>query len=71
MNRAKAILIQVITSVPIVMMALPAFAGGGGGGGGGGGSGTGAPEPSFLAMCAIVAGTELGRRVLKKHRKKI
>ena len=71
MNRANTILTQVMTSAAVLMLAFPAFAGGGGGGGGGGGPGTGAPEPSFLAMCAIVAGTELGRRVLKSRRKNI
>ena len=70
MKRVKSILTQLFVSVPFVLMALPALAGGGGGGGGGGsGGGTAAPAPGFLTLCAIVAATELGRRALKRYRK--
>lgn len=68
MKRAKSILIQLIAGAPLLLLALPAFAGGGGGGGGGAGGGNAAPEPGFLTMCAIVAGAELARRAVK-HRK--
>jgi len=70
MKRIKSLLVQAIASAPILMLSLPAFAGGGGGGGGTGGGGTSAPEPAFLTMCAVVAGTELGRRVLKNRKNK-
>ena len=53
---------------PSVLISAVKFAGGGGGGGGGGDGISGAPEPAFWTMCAIVAGTETGRRVIKKFR---
>ncbi len=68
MNRIKSLVVHALASAPLLILSLPAFAGGGGGGGGTGGSGTSAPEPAFLTMCAIVAGTELGRRVIKNRK---
>ena len=62
MKRIKSLIIQAVTSAPILMFSLSAFAGGGGG--------TTAPEPAFLTMCAIVAGTELSRRAISKRRNK-
>jgi len=66
MNRAKSIFIQLFASVPLILIALPALAGGGGGGSSAGSGGAAAPEPGLLVMCAIVAGTEIGRRVYNK-----
>ena len=55
--------------LPVVLTSFSAIAGGGGGGSGAGaGGGTSAPEPGFLAMCAVVAGTELGRRIIKRNK---
>jgi hypothetical protein len=68
MKHTKSILIQLICGLPLLLAAIPALAGGGGGGGGAGSGGAAAPEPGFLTLCAIVAGAELGRRVIKKNK---
>ncbi len=69
MKRLTQRALQVATFLPVLLAAGAAFAGGSGGGGGGGGGGlVGAPEPAFWTMVAVVAGTETGRRVIKRLR---
>ena len=69
MNTFKSLYIRSMIILPIMLTSLTALAGGGGGSqGAGAGGGASAPEPGFLAMCAVVAGTELGRRIIKRNR---
>ena len=70
MQSLKYRVLQISLILPSVLAATAAFAGGSGGGGGGGGGGlVGAPEPAFWTMVALVAGTETGRRILRRKKR--
>lgn len=65
----KSLALRFMVSVPTVLISATALAGGGGGSGGSGSGLVGAPEPAFWTMCAVVAGTEVGRRLIGRVRK--
>jgi hypothetical protein len=65
----KSLALRVLVALPTVLTSATALAGGGGGSGGTSSGLIGAPEPAFWTMCAVVAGTECGRRLLRRGRK--
>ena len=65
----KSLVLRVIVALPTVVISATALAGGGGGSGGTSSGLVGAPEPAFWTMCAVVAGAEAGRRLLRRSRK--